>query len=96
MKHAKFPAKKKKTRQEKLKEKVKTYVSLLNPIAIYSQTVTRKPLSFKTHNLAKFPEVNGLIDYAMYENLFQEIYESHQYFYCMLIFGHNDKNISLF
>ena len=48
------------------------------------------------HNLAKFPEVNGLIDYAMYENLFQEIYESHQYFYCMLISGHNDKNISLF
>ena len=96
MKHAKFPAKEKKTRQEKLKEKVKTYVLLLNPIAIYSQTVTRKPLSFKTHNLAKFPEVNGLIDYAMYENLFQEIYENHQYFYCMLIFGHNDKNISLF
>ena len=87
---------KKKTRQEKLKEKVKTYVSLLNPIAIYSQTGTRKQLSFKMHNLAKFPEVNGLIDYAMYESLFQEIYESHQYFYCMLIFGHNDKNISLF
>ena len=96
MSNAKFPAKEKKKRQEKLKEKVKTYVSLLNPLAIYSQIVTRKPLSFKTHNLAKFPEVNGLIDYAMYENLFQEIYESHQYFYCMLIFGHNDKNISLF
>ena len=71
-------------------------MSLLNPIAIYSQRVTRKPRRFKTHILAKFPEANGLLDYVIYENLYLEIYGSLQYFYCMLICGHNDKNISLF